>query len=1642
MLIIIHCQLRNTSTLGGVKVDGSTITIDGSGVISSSPGYTLPTASTTTLGGIKVGTGLSIDSSTGVLSAGTVSSSTLDGQILETLAGICDGRTVTVESGTYTLTNVSSTQNTTTSWVDVTGSSISYTPPSGTKQVIFEFHLSLSTDTDYGVDNRFDARAIILFKMLIDGTSVTSQNQEWGDNNYSWGDNFFYRGIIDITGTDSVSDGKLSSWTSSKTIKLQVISYAATYAARLHANRNGELPTSTSDVNTLIKPRMKITAIGQSSPQSAILPTASTTTLGGIKVDGSTITINGSGVISSSGGSSSSAADDITVGDSTVTINTTSGNINIGSNTTSSNNINIGTGAVARTVTIGNSTGATAVNIESGTGDITLDGDITLSGHIIPSSNASYDLGNAEYKIRHLFLSDNSLWVGDDHKIDISSGKMRFKKRKKNVVPASIIAASGTETDALLHAGIDSIENMKLYHWKAYANTLTGLASADIEQIFVSETAADWEDDIEAGGISYSVGDGGLTQNNFTDALKTKLDSLSNYTLPTATDSILGGVKVGTNLSIDVNGVLSATDTNTTYSVGDGGLTQNNFTDALKTKLDSLSIYTLTAASDSTLGGIKVGTNLSIDGDGVLSATDTNTTYSVGDGGLTQNNFTDTLKTKLDSLSNYTLPNSSTTTLGGVKVGTNLSIDGDGVLSANNSILTHNITIGDIGGNKYLFNNDTSEPQPTITLIKGMTYYFNLNISGHPFHLQTSGNGYNSSNSYTSHSSYSSGYLSHSSGVSDGSAQGKTSGILTFSVPYNAPDTLYYQCQYHSGMFGIFNIVNGNTLSTASTTTIGGIKVGTNLSIDSDGVLSATDTNTTYSVGDGGLTQNNFTDALKTKLDSLSNYTLVAASDSTLGGIKVGTNLSIDGNGVLSATDTNTTYSVGDGGLTQNNFTDTLKTKLDGIATSANNYSLPNASASSLGGIKVGTNLSIDVNGVLSATDTNTTYSVGDGGLTQKNFTDALKTKLDGIATSANNYSLPTSTSTLGGVKVDGSTITISDGVISSSGGGGSYTLPIASSSTLGGIKVGTGLSIDSSSGVLSAGTASSSTLDGQILETLAGVCDGRSVTVESGTYTLTNVDSAQNATTTFTDINGSSISYTPPSGTKQVIYEFEFQHAWDGPNGWGYYKFLLDGTQVGEIFEIGFDNYGSSWQKVSFVFEIGQNDLSNGKVLSWTSDKTIKLQFREHSSSNSQVRVHTAPNNGYGLIKPRIKIQAIGQSSPQIAILPTASTTTLGGIKVGTNLSIDGNGVLSATDTNTTYSVGDGGLTQNNFTDTLKTKLDSLSNYTLPTAASGILGGVKVGTNLSIDGNGVLSATDTNTTYSVGDGGLTQNNFTNALKSKLDGIATSADVTNENNAATATKLATARTIAGQSFDGSANITIALSDLSNVHTTAPSSNQVLTWDATNSRWAPADASGGGSSVWNTASGNDDINYTAGNVGIGTTSPDKYYYNASATGGSFTSTDRILAINGGTSGQNNGVARLVLSCDANHTASIFANHTGNGNTHMGFLTTSGTAAPVERMRINESGNVGIGTPNPNYTLQISDHGLGMGYNLGGTALFGYKSLGTTSYSQYKRGHEFLNANGDSMMCIVHYGTDYTTPKVGIGTTSPNVSFTCI
>lgn len=213
----------------------------------------------------------------------------------------------------------------------------------------------------------------------------------------------------------------------------------------------------------------------------------------------------------------------------------------------------------------------------------------------------------------------------------------------------------------------------------------------------------------------------------------------------------------------------------------------------------------------------------------------------------------------------------------------------------------------------------------------------------------------------------------------------------------------------------------------------------------SDGtVYNVTDNNTTYSNATQSAT-GLMTATDKTKLDGIASgaqvnqnafanlafdssiYTADSTSDTFtfLSGDNITfTTSSTDDQITISAT--NTTYDTatsGNDGL----MSASDKTKLDEIATGANNYSLPTASSSTLGGVKVGTNLSIS-NGVLSAT--NTTYSAATtsaAGLMSA--TD--KSKLDGIASGANAYSLPTATSsTLGGIKV-GTNLSISDGVLS-----------------------------------------------------------------------------------------------------------------------------------------------------------------------------------------------------------------------------------------------------------------------------------------------------------------------------------------------------------------------------------------------------------------------------------------------------------------------------------------------------------------------------------------------------------------------------------------------------------------------------------
>jgi hypothetical protein len=172
----------------------------------------------------------------------------------------------------------------------------------------------------------------------------------------------------------------------------------------------------------------------------------------------------------------------------------------------------------------------------------------------------------------------------------------------------------------------------------------------------------------------------------------------------------------------------------------------------------------------------------------------------------------------------------SLTTIGNVTITGSLLMRGDTiqtgslVVSANNipasieSIQTvYNVSAN--GASNYVIDGNSN---PTLTLVRGVTYTINVNASGHPFWIKTApttgtGDQYND-------------------GVTNNGTQ---SGTITFVVANNAPSTLYYICQFHSGMVGTINIVDniyttGEIKFIGATSVTGSLKVSGSLNISNE----------------------------------------------------------------------------------------------------------------------------------------------------------------------------------------------------------------------------------------------------------------------------------------------------------------------------------------------------------------------------------------------------------------------------------------------------------------------------------------------------------------------------------------------------------------------------------------------------------------------------------------------------------------------------------------------------------------------------------------------------------------------------------------------------------------------------------------
>ena len=200
--IITVIPTASTTVLGGVKVDGTSITINGSGVISGANTYTLPTASTSVLGGVKV-----------------------------------DGTSIVISNGIISGAN--------------------------------QFVLNAATNTTLGG-----------VKVAVSDTSGLSLNTSTGDLS-----------LATAIPNDTPGGGKLGGVIpdgTTITINSGIISGYAGYT----------LPAASDTVRGGVIVPVTANSGFTNSSGTIRLATASTNQLGGVKVDGATILINGSGVIS------------------------------------------------------------------------------------------------------------------------------------------------------------------------------------------------------------------------------------------------------------------------------------------------------------------------------------------------------------------------------------------------------------------------------------------------------------------------------------------------------------------------------------------------------------------------------------------------------------------------------------------------------------------------------------------------------------------------------------------------------------------------------------------------------------------------------------------------------------------------------------------------------------------------------------------------------------------------------------------------------------------------------------------------------------------------------------------------------------------------------------------------------------------------------------------------------------------------------------------------------------------------------------------------------------------------------------------------------------------------------------------------
>lgn len=235
------------------------------------------------------------------------------------------------------------------------------------------------------------------------------------------------------------------------------------------------------------------------------------------------------------------------------TVNTSLGNVFLDNRDASFNNVDI-----SGTLNASNSNNA-----------------IKYSSHLIPTTNDTFDIGSAEYKVRDLYVADNSIFIGDKSKLGIDeTGGLVIMERDSEIIPSGIYEGEGVteisdppsvlaDVKSKLETNFTSLSDIKLEDWQKYSNILTtnaNIPKKNMNQIYKPTTSNDWKSKKKIANLLNEYSDASFGNIDFSGGFKIIESDLTGANNISASGLVKGNSLTDGNATLNAGALSGITD--------------------------------------------------------------------------------------------------------------------------------------------------------------------------------------------------------------------------------------------------------------------------------------------------------------------------------------------------------------------------------------------------------------------------------------------------------------------------------------------------------------------------------------------------------------------------------------------------------------------------------------------------------------------------------------------------------------------------------------------------------------------------------------------------------------------------------------------------------------------------------------------------------------------------------------------------------------------------------------------------------------------------------------------------------------------------------------------------------------------------